>query len=78
MFNRYDPGMSYGEHVDNALMGMTDPVRTDVSATLFLSGPEEYGGGDLTVQDMLGLHRLKPVAGTIWSTRATVATRSRR
>ena len=39
LFNRYDPGMTYGEHVDNAIMGTSVSVRSDLAATLFLSPP---------------------------------------
>jgi PKHD-type hydroxylase len=65
LFNRYDAGMTYGEHVDNALMGTANPVRTDLSATLFLSEPEDYEGGELTIQDSLGAHRVKLRAGSM-------------
>lgn len=49
LFNLYQPGMTYGEHIDNAIMGAPTAVRTDVSATLFLSAPEDYEGGELVV-----------------------------
>lgn len=62
LFNRYEPGMTYGEHVDNALMGAPAMVRSDVSATLFLSDPQDYEGGELVVQDGQGL---KLAAGCI-------------
>jgi PKHD-type hydroxylase len=65
VFNRYEAGMTYGEHVDNALMGNTNPVRADLSATLFLSGAEEYEGGDLVVHDSVGAHRVKLPAGSL-------------
>jgi PKHD-type hydroxylase len=65
LFNRYETDMAYGEHVDNALMGTTSPVRTDLSATLFLSAPEDYDGGELTIQDSLGAHRVKLPAGSM-------------
>jgi PKHD-type hydroxylase len=64
VFNRYEPGMTYGEHVDNALMGMPATVRTDVSATLFLSAPQDYDGGELVVQESGG-EGLKLAAGSI-------------
>lgn len=51
LFNRYGPGETYGDHVDNALMGMPAAVRSDLSATLFLSAPEDYEGGELVVQE---------------------------
>ena len=50
MFNRYDAGMEYGSHVDNAIMGSGAPVRADVSVTVFLSEPGEYDGGGLVIQ----------------------------
>jgi PKHD-type hydroxylase len=65
LFNRYDPGMTYGEHIDNALMGTGNAVRSDVSATLFLSAPEDYEGGELVIQDSLGAHRVKLAAGSV-------------
>lgn len=65
VFNRYDPGMTYGEHVDNAVMGGAVSVRTDLAATLFLSAPEDYEGGELTVHDSFGAHRVKLPAGSM-------------
>jgi PKHD-type hydroxylase len=65
VFNRYDPGMTYGEHVDNALMGSPFNVRTDLAATLFVSEPAEYEGGELTVHDSYGAHRAKLAAGSM-------------
>jgi PKHD-type hydroxylase len=65
IFNRYEPGMTYGEHVDNAVMGAVTPVRADLSATLFLSRPEDYDGGELTVQDSFGAHRVKLPGGSM-------------
>jgi PKHD-type hydroxylase len=47
LFSRYEPGMRYGEHTDNALMGN---VRTDLALTLFLNPPESYEGGELVVE----------------------------
>src|SRR5882724_9136298 len=46
MFNRYDSGMDYGGHVDNAIMGGGDPMRADLSITVFLTDPADYGGGE--------------------------------
>ncbi len=74
IFNRYDIGMTYGLHVDNAIMGegtananMADgsSMRTDVSATLFLSSPDQYDGGELVVQDNVGEKRIKLPAGSM-------------
>jgi PKHD-type hydroxylase len=66
LFNRYGPGMSFGNHVDNAVRqipGTAHRLRTDVSATLFLSAPEEYDGGELVVEDAFGAHSVKLAAG---------------
>jgi PKHD-type hydroxylase len=49
LFSRYDPGMRYGAHTDNAVMGQDPPLRTDIAVTLFLTPPEDYDGGELTV-----------------------------
>lgn len=65
LFNRYDVGMAYGTHVDNAIMGEQVAVRTDVSATLFLSAPEQYDGGELVIQENAGDRRFKLPAGSI-------------
>ncbi|TCW33127.1 Fe2+-dependent dioxygenase [Gulbenkiania mobilis] len=66
MFNRYEGGMTFGNHVDNAIR--TDPftgalVRTDVSCTLFFTSPDEYEGGELIIEDTYGLHEAKLPAG---------------
>jgi PKHD-type hydroxylase len=66
LFNRYQGGQSFGTHVDNAIRQVTGTphrVRTDLSATLFLAGPEEYDGGELSVEDTYGLHNVKLPAG---------------
>ena len=66
LFNRYDAGMTFGAHVDNAIRGYLDTglkVRTDVSATLFISAPEDYDGGELVVEDTYGSHSVKLPAG---------------
>ena len=57
LFNRYTGGQSFGTHVDNAvrtLSGNRGRIRTDLSATLFFTGPEEYDGGELIVEDTYG------------------------
>src|SRR5665213_2678374 len=64
LFNRYDAGMTFGAHVDNAIRsGNGARLRTDVSSTLFISAPEEYDGGELVVQDTYGEHTVKLPAG---------------
>ena len=65
MFNRYDVGMTYGLHVDNAIMGDEGNIRTDVSATLFLSPPETYEGGELVIQEHSSEKRIKLPAGSM-------------
>jgi PKHD-type hydroxylase len=71
LFNRYDQEMSFGSHVDNAIRGFKGPggvparLRTDVSATLFLSDPDSYDGGDLVVEDTYGSHAVKLPAGDL-------------
>jgi PKHD-type hydroxylase len=51
LFSRYTSGMGYGDHVDNALMGDKPSMRSDLSFTLFLSGPADYEGGELVIED---------------------------
>ena len=66
LFNRYQGGGSFGFHVDNALRevkGAGQIVRTDLSATLFLSQPDEYDGGELVIEDTYGTHAVKLAAG---------------
>jgi PKHD-type hydroxylase len=64
LFNRYDAGMAFGAHVDNAIRaGNGARIRTDVSSTLFISAPEDYDGGELVVQDTYGEHTVKLPAG---------------
>ena len=68
MFNRYAGGQAFGTHVDAAvrqLPAMPGRVRSDLSATLFLSAPEEYDGGELLVQDSYGAHAVKLPAGGV-------------
>ncbi|MEJ0018888.1 MAG: Fe2+-dependent dioxygenase [Acetobacteraceae bacterium] len=65
LFNRYDAGMVFHAHVDNAIRGMSGAgrIRTDVSSTLFLSAPDEYDGGELVVEDTYGAQQVKLPAG---------------
>jgi PKHD-type hydroxylase len=69
LFNRYAMGNGFGDHIDNAVRyeqssGQAgQPVRTDLSATLFLSGPEEYDGGELVIGTTSGTQRVKLPAG---------------
>lgn len=64
LFSRYTPDMAYGSHVDNALMGETAPVRSDVSVTVFLSAPETYEGGALVIESTGGEQAFKLDAGS--------------
>jgi PKHD-type hydroxylase len=66
LFNRYQGGQAFGNHVDNAIRQISASghrIRTDLSATLFLSPPEEYDGGELCVEDTYGVHSVKLPAG---------------
>lgn len=66
MFNRYAGGQTFGTHVDTAIrqdVRTGQRIRTDISATLFLTGPEEYDGGELVVEDSYGTHSVKLPAG---------------
>jgi PKHD-type hydroxylase len=66
LFNRYQGGQAFGTHVDNAIRQVTGTphrIRTDLSATLLLAGPEEYDGGELVVEDTYGTHNVKLPAG---------------
>ncbi|MEO1591375.1 MAG: Fe2+-dependent dioxygenase [Cyanobacteria bacterium J06632_22] len=61
LLSRYEPGMSYGTHADNALMGQ---YRSDVSFTVFLNDPAEYQGGELVVEGADDEQAYKLLAGT--------------
>ena len=66
LFNRYSGGQSFGSHVDNAIRQVTGTahrIRTDLSCTLFFTGPDEYDGGELVVEDTYGVHSVKLPAG---------------
>lgn len=68
LFNRYDAGMAFGTHVDNAVRYINaarQRIRTDVSSTLFLSEPHEYDGGELVIEDTYGEQRVKLDAGDL-------------
>lgn len=66
LFNRYQGGQAFGTHVDNAIRqvpGTPNRIRTDLSATLFLTAPEDYDGGELVVEDTYGVKSVKLPAG---------------
>jgi PKHD-type hydroxylase len=65
LFNRYSGGQAFGIHVDNAIRVAKGGarVRTDLSATLFLAEPDEYDGGELSIEGGFGLQQVKLPAG---------------
>jgi PKHD-type hydroxylase len=70
LFNRYEGGEAFDTHVDNAIRydrsgKDAQPLRTDLSATLFLSAPEDYDGGELVIEDTFGAHAVKLPAGDL-------------
>lgn len=68
LFNRYVGGQAFGTHIDNAvrkLRGTDFRVRSDLSATLFLTDPGDYDGGELVIEDTFGEHRVKLAAGDL-------------
>jgi PKHD-type hydroxylase len=67
MFNRYDTGMTFRAHVDNAIRHVPGGgrLRTDVSSTLFLTPPEDYDGGELVIEDTYGTQAVKLDAGDL-------------
>lgn len=73
LFNRYGIGHGFGAHVDNAWRPRADGgrVRTDLSATLFLSDPDEYDGGELVIEDGHDGKRVKLPAGHMFLYPAT-------
>lgn len=64
LISRYEMGMSYGSHVDNALMGNQEMRRSDISFTLFLSTPLSYGGGELVIESFEDETAFKLEAGS--------------
>ena len=66
-FNRYQGGGHYGAHVDSAVMHLPDgrALRSDLSATLFLTDPADYDGGELEVEGPFGIQAVKLAAGDL-------------
>lgn len=63
-YARYEPGETYGEHVDDPIMGpMHGRYRTDVSTTVFLNEPDSYEGGEIVIQSSIGEQKIKLAAG---------------
>jgi PKHD-type hydroxylase len=68
LFNRYESGDGFGSHIDNAIRpvrGTTVKVRTDLSATLFLTDPADYDGGELVIEGAFGVQEVKLNAGDL-------------
>jgi PKHD-type hydroxylase len=66
LFNRYGVGMTFGSHVDSAIRGHASTgyrIRTDLSATVFLTEPDDYDGGELLIEDATGAQPVKLPAG---------------
>ena len=66
LFNRYQSDMNFGNHVDGAVRVHAPTnrrLRADISATLFLTAPDDYDGGELLVEDTYGTHNVKLPAG---------------
>ena len=66
LFNRYEGGTTYGDHIDNAVFTMPhtgEKVRSDVSTTVFLTDADAYEGGELVISDTYGEQRVKLNAG---------------
>lgn len=59
ILSRYKPGMRYGDHMDNVIMGGSSPFRVDCSITIFLNDPASYDGGELVIDTNPGTQRIK-------------------
>ena len=62
-YAHYTAGMSYGEHIDDPIMGQDEIYRSDMSVTIFLNNPDKYKGGELVIQTTSGEQQIKLPAG---------------
>ncbi|MEO8848959.1 MAG: Fe2+-dependent dioxygenase [Casimicrobiaceae bacterium] len=64
LYARYRSGMAYGDHLDDPVMGADGiKYRSDIAVTIFLSGPQEYDGGELVIRSPAGDQEVKLPAG---------------
>ena len=65
IYARYQPGMQYGPHVDDPVMGRDPSYRSDISMTMFLSPKDSYEGGELSIIQPFGEQKIKLDAGSV-------------